>query len=87
VALHRIKLSSLFLSLAEIAVLGFYIKILSSFLANKIIPLISLSCHSRGFSPLKEAIEFDQHEVISTLRNCGAHLSSEATATGAELCM
>ncbi|ODN02046.1 L-asparaginase [Orchesella cincta] len=44
-------------------------------------------CDSRGFSPLRDAIEFDRHEVINVLRKCGAHLTFEPTALGAELCL
>jgi lysophospholipase len=42
---------------------------------------------NRGFSPLRDAIEFDRHEVIHTLRQCGAHLTQDPTALGAELCL
>ncbi|CAG7835831.1 unnamed protein product, partial [Allacma fusca] len=42
---------------------------------------------SRGFSAFREAIEFDSQEVIPILRQCGAHLTLEATALGAELCL
>lgn len=46
-----------------------------------------ISLYSRGYSALRDAIDFDRHEVIVTLRNCGAHLTLEPTALGAELCM
>lgn len=49
--------------------------------------MIFFKNYSRGFSPLRDAIEFDRHEIINTLRQCGAHLTLEPTALGAELCL
>lgn len=40
---------------------------------------------SRGYSPLRDAVEHDAHEVIEILRKCGAHLTLEPKALGAEL--
>lgn len=36
---------------------------------------------------MKDAIEYDRHEVIAILRLCGAHLTLDPTTLGAELCM
>lgn len=40
---------------------------------------------NRGFSPLRDAIESDRHDMIGILRCCGAHLTIEPKALAAEL--
>ena len=41
----------------------------------------------RRFSPLRKAIDFNCHQVIRILKQCGAHLTLEPIALGAELCL
>lgn len=39
-----------------------------------------------GRTPLLDAVQMDRHAVISSLRQCGAHLGAANPALGEKLC-